>query len=312
MISNSGSQDGKNSIDNAFRGIPLAKSEAAYIREFLNSRDFSPHTVRAMIFDLKKFLAYFITANNERFNSGRVTVMDVSGFKKELREKKRQAVSTVNRALVTIRRYLDWLVDHGHIEVNPGKLVKELRKQKLVPKGLDRPQVRKLLRETELRNDTRAQAIFAMFLNTGCRVGDLVRLQVQDIVLGERSGFAVFRCGKGGKERQVPLPLAARKAMQEYLLIRPPIQSDDVFIGERGPLSDIGVRALCRKYSAICGFKLHPHLCRHTFAKAYLEATQNDLVSLAAILGHTDLNTCRLYCAKGFDQIAEQAERLTY
>lgn len=142
MISNSGSQDGKNSIDNAFRGIPLAKSEAAYIREFLNSRDFSPHTVRAMIFDLKKFLAYFITANNERFNSGRVTVMDVSGFKKELREKKRQAVSTVNRALVTIRRYLDWLVDHGHIEVNPGKLVKELRKQKLVPKGLDRPQVR--------------------------------------------------------------------------------------------------------------------------------------------------------------------------
>ena len=49
----------------------------------------------------------------------------------------------------------------------------------------------------------------------------------------------------------MPLPLPARRAMQTYLETRPPVQSELVFIGERGPLTDRGVRNLCSKYAAI-------------------------------------------------------------
>jgi integrase len=127
----------------------------------------------------------------------------------------------------------------------------------------------------------RANAVFSLLLYSGCRVGDLVQLELTDLVLGERSGSATFRFGKGGKQRSVPLPLPARRAIQAWLDARPPSSSQRVFIGCRGALTETGVRRLCEKYSALIGVKIHPHLLRHTMAKRFLADNQNDLVSLA-------------------------------
>jgi len=43
---------------------------------------------------------------------------------------------------------------------------------------------------------------------TGCRVSDLVALELHDVMVSERSGSVVFRLAKGNKQRSVPLPLA--------------------------------------------------------------------------------------------------------
>ena len=302
----------KNSGENVFDSLPVGDDETGLVTRFLDSHDFAPGTRRGIVLDLRKLAKWFTDANKERFVVGRVTMRDVTDFREYLRRDRGQAVATVNRTLVMVRRFFGWLVEQGHVPANPAAKVKELRRQVLAPKGLDRAEVRRLLREVELRHDIRAGAIFALLLYTGCRCSDLVNLELVDLILSDRAGSAVFRFGKGGKQRSVPLPLQARRAIQGYLDSRPPIQSQTVFVGERGPLTDRGIRALCDRYSALVGIKLHPHLFRHTMAHRFLIDNQNDLVSLAQVLGHQNLNTTARYSLRSSEQLAEASERMTY
>lgn len=302
----------QNSGDNVFGDILVGPDEASLFAQFLDTHDLSPNTRRAFAHDVRKFARWFSTANREPFTAKRVTVRDITDFRDRVRRDHGQAVSTVNRALVTLRRFFGWLTDQGKVPVNPAKSVKELKRQALAPKGLDRSQVRQLLREVELRQDIRSGAVFGLMLFTGCRVGDLVDLQLNDLMLGERSGSVVFRHGKGNKQRSVPLPLLARRALQAWLDVRPAVASSNVFVGERGALTDRGIRALSDKFSAICGFKIHPHLLRHTMAHRFLADNGNDLVSLAQILGHENLNSTKRYVQRTDGQLAEAAERLSF
>jgi site-specific recombinase XerD len=254
MPSNCRPEARQNSGDNVFEGIPVGKEEPAFFAAFIAGHDFSPNSRRAFCHDIRKFASWFSNANREHFVVGRVTTRDVGDFRDHLRREKTQAVATVNRCLVTLRRFLGWLTDQGHIANNAAKKVKELKLVALAPKGLDRSQVRRLLREVELRLDIRAAAIFSVLLYTGCRVSDLVNLELTDLMLTERSGTVVFRFGKGNKQRSVPLPLPARRALVSYMESRPPVQTSLVFIGERGGVDGSWCQGFVRQVQ-----RLHRH-----------------------------------------------------
>ncbi len=99
----------KNTGDNVFGNIPVADGQAAVVLAFLNGQDLSPHTRHAFRNDLRKVASWFTTANGEPFHASRVTTRDVADFRDHLRRDGGQAVATVNRCLVTVRRLFDCL-----------------------------------------------------------------------------------------------------------------------------------------------------------------------------------------------------------
>ncbi len=310
-MSNLKPEDHKNSEHNVFRDISIRTKEEELVCQFIDMLDVSPNTIQALILDIRKFAKWFNTVNQEPWDIERVTSRDVIDFRDYLKSKK-QAVSTINRNLASIRKYFKWLCQNDHITGNPTLAVKELKKQPLAPQGLNSAEVRKLLREVELRHDIRAKGIFSLILYTGARLSDVTFLELSDLSISDRSGTVFYRHGKGSKQRVVPLPLQARKAISQYLESRPPVDSQRVFIGERGVLNRRGIQAVFEKYRALTGIEnLHCHVLRHTFSHNFLSSAGN-LVQLASILGHESLNTVKIYTTNTIEQLGEAVDRMVY
>src|SRR5262245_41902259 len=115
MLSDSRPESRRNSADKVFEGVPVGAGEADLFRSFLAAHDFAAPTVKAFGLDVRKFAKWFTEGNREPFTMKRVTTRDVSDFRDHLRRDQGQAVATVNRALVTIRRYFKWLAEQGHV-----------------------------------------------------------------------------------------------------------------------------------------------------------------------------------------------------
>ena len=109
----------------------------------------------------------------------RVTVRDITDFRDHLRRDDGQAVATVNRALVTLRRFFGWLRRQGTRSGEPGQVGEGTSTAAVGTEGTGSEQVRRLLREVELRQDIRAVPSSRLMLYTGCRVGDLVESRTE-------------------------------------------------------------------------------------------------------------------------------------
>lgn len=158
----------------------------------------------------------------------------------------------------------------------------------------------------------RNAAIVALMARAGLRVGEIVALNLRDVELNERSGWALIRRGKGLKERQVPLPLQARKALQAYLDSRPGLAEEALLISKSGNrLSKRAVQRLVKNAARRAGIDkdVTPHMLRHTYATRFLRRT-GDLATLQDLLGHTNIETTSRYLHPDAARMQEMVEDL--
>jgi integrase/recombinase XerC len=202
-----------------------------------------------------------------------------------------QAPASVNAALAALRRFYRWAAPAGWAPADPTAKVRPVPAQPLSPKGFTPVERQRLRREAE-RAGAMPDAIVTTLLNTGLRVDELVRLTWEDVTVRPRSGQAHIR-GKGEKVRTVPLNAAVREALAA---IQPPPAgaTGPIFRGKRGPYTDRGVRSLLAQLGQRAGVAgVHPHRFRHDAARRLVEAV--DLPTGAALLGHSRLDTVRVY-----------------
>ncbi|MBI3762080.1 MAG: tyrosine-type recombinase/integrase [Chloroflexi bacterium] len=154
--------------------------------------------------------------------------------------------------------------------------------------------------EAGKRQAARDHAIIVLLPHTGLRVGELCNLQMDDLDESGRQWQLTVRDGKGGKQRDVPLNTAARHALRAWLDERPKEAGAWLFVGKGGqPLKARGVQEMLERLGQRASVGVTPHTFRHTFAKNLINAGVSLDCALrarvAALLGHSSLNTTRIY-----------------
>lgn len=279
-------------------------------KKYLQDNDFSDLTVRGYLSDLYLFAQWFEQTNGENMKLERITPTDIKEYRQRLLTVENRAANTVNRKLVSLSALMQWALNSGKIPSDPTQKIKLVRKVESAPKWLDKREQfalsRAIERDLQLAKlrypkrwiTRRRDASLVLFLlNTGLRLGEAVSLQVEDVQLSDRKGSVLVRNGKGNKQRSIPLNNEARQALRDWFEVRPESQYVwTVVEGDIGSsLSGRTVQRLICRYAQDASLNdLTPHVLRHSFAKNLVNAGVG-LEKVAALLGHGNLNTTRIY-----------------
>ncbi len=214
---------------------------------------------------------------------------DVIFYKQKLEA--RYAPTSVNAALSSINGFFRFMGWHD-ITVKSLKLQKQIFISE--ERELSKTEYERLIRAAKDSKNERLYLLMQTICSTGIRVSELQYITIEAL------GGGIARINCKGKQRRVFLPRRLCDSLKKYAKSRK-IKSGPVFVTKNGnPLDRSNIwsdmKRLC-KSAGVSEKKVFPHNLRHLFARTYY-GLQKDIVRLADILGHSNVNTTRIYTAE--------------
>ncbi|WP_404346460.1 site-specific tyrosine recombinase/integron integrase [Sutcliffiella horikoshii] len=200
--------------------------------------------------------------------------------------------SSLGHKVRCIRSLFKWANDEGLIKKNPAAKLKEPKLGKRIPKFLTELEIEHL---RESCQNSMENALFEFFYSTGCRIGEVVKLNRDDINFASNS---VIVHGKGDKEREVYFNTRCSLWLKRYLDERDD-QDPCLFITERRPKRRMSIdliRYIIKRISSGAGINknIHPHQLRHSYA-THMINNGAPLEVIQSLLGHEKSETTRIY-----------------
>ena len=213
------------------------------------------------------------------------------------------APASVNAALSSLNCFFNFM-EWYDLRVKSLKIQKQLFAS--ADKELTKEEYDRLLRAARQKKNERLYLLMQTICSTGIRVSELRHITIEAI----RFGVAEINCK--GKRRRVFLPMQLCKMLKQYAK-EVKRKSGAVFVTKNGnPLDRSNIwsdmKKLC-KAANVSEKKVFPHNLRHLFARTYY-TLQKDVVRLADILGHSSVNTTRIYTMESGEVHRKQIQRL--
>lgn len=214
------------------------------------------------------------------------------------------AKSTIARKSAAIRAFSSWLSKNSIIDNDFASRLKSPKVSRTLPKVVSRESLSAIFEKLlsmlaeDNPNTYRDLLTVELLYATGCRVSELVGLDLEDVDYG-RNIIRVM--GKGSKQRVIPFGIPAREALDMWMQSgRPKLVNGNsakaLFINSKG--KRLGVRQV---YALVAGLleqtstgKAGPHALRHSAATHLLDGGA-DLRAVQEILGHSSLGTTQIY-----------------
>lgn len=222
---------------------------------------------------------------------------------------------TIQNYIRALRAFFNWLYKEGYTEEHRLARLKPPRAPKKVADILTHEEINKILRclDQNLASGVRGYAIMLLFLDSGLRLSELTNAKIDNLNIEE--GYLKVM-GKGNKERIVPFGTSTQKSLLRYMLHFRPLPYNptikNVFLTFDGrPMSHDSVKSIFQRLAKKSKVtRLHPHLCRHTFATNYL-INGGDVFTLQHILGHTTLEMVGRYVNLASAHVAIQHRKFS-
>lgn len=268
------------------------KMEAEFI-QYLIQEEKSKNTVEKYQRDLKKFISF---ADEQEITKDTV-------IKYKLSLSKQYAISSVNSMLASLNHFMQFAGWHDF-------KVKQIKLQRRVycpeEKELTREEYYRLVNTAKQLKKERIGLIIQTICSTGIRVSELIFITVDSV----QSGIAYATCK--GKSRQIFLPHKLRMLLMKYIR-QNRIRKGSIFQTREGkPVNRSNVwkemKALCSS-AKVMAVKVFPHNLRHLFARTYYRM-EKDISKLADLLGHSSINTTRIYIVTSGTEHKQQIERM--
>ena len=270
----------------------LTSKQLAAFSEYLICEEKSSATAEKYLRDARRFLAYAA--------GGEITKELAVRYKRELKEKG-YAVRSINSMLASLNSLLDFL---GWSDCK----VKAMRYQRQTycpaEKELTKADYLRLLEASKDR--PQLNLVIRTICSTGIRVSELRHFTVESVQRGE----ITIQCKS--KTRTILVPGKLKKLLLSYAK-QCGINSGVVFITKQGkPLNRSNIWAQMKRLCAAAGvnpIKVFPHNLRKLFARTFY-TQEKDIAVLADILGHSSINTTRIYIMTTGTEHRKKIERL--
>lgn len=283
----------------------LGEAALAHYRETLwEHEDLTSASRRNYLSDLRHFAAWHeascarkmkeMASSQAEFSPQAITTPAIIRYRTYLQKDLHQKPNSVNRALISVKRYCSWAMQKQLISYDPSAPVKLIGEEERAPRHLEDEEEQALVAAVTNGGTLRDRVLIVLLLHTGLRAREVCQLQRDQVKLGKRSGSLEI-IGKRNKYREVPLNATARKVLEEYLSTLP---SDGISLFPSGKtkeaLSERALGYIVKKYAERAKLvDVSPHDLRHRFG--YRMAESVPLHRLAQIMGHDSLDTTRLY-----------------
>lgn len=244
----------------------------------------------------EKTLHYYSETIRRMFSVVKLNVRDIFTENLRIYLGKYQEENKVSRVTIdNVRRILSsffaWLEDEDYIVKSPVRRIHKVKTAKIIKEAFTDETI-EILRDT--CNEVRNLAIVELLDSSGMRVGELVKLNRNDINFNERSCI-VF--GKGSSEREVYFDARTKIHLWQYLNNR----SDDnpaLFVSLRAPYERMtisGIELLLRKLGRAAAIEnVHPHRFRRTLATRAIDKGM-PIEQVQKLLGHVKIDTTMHY-----------------
>lgn len=275
----------------------------------------NPKTLALASQHVRVFSLWYEAKFNQAFEPSLLTNYDFHLYREWSLKQERVKAATWNSRLWALGILCEWIGDPQLLEgvEQQGQVRGSTQHRSLTDDEYHRlvhtleQNLKRAVTAFEYQNAVRDWASVMLMLH-GMRVEECSLVEVGDITINERSGFALVRNGKGSKERQVPLNLIARRAISTWLPLR-------VQAGGNAPegasLTKTTVRTLQRSVESLgkqIGVPdLTPHWLRYTFAKR-LEANGTPIAQISTLLGHNSIETTMRYLRSSLHELTSAVE----